>query len=300
MGVQDTVQLSESKPSGSDPKASLSRRNKYKPRKSDAEIVPLSSESKGFCEETVKETIIQEPVLEPQEPTPSAIPHRPARFVRHTFFQPHYQRIKTPDASLRTLSKPPEVLQVEKEGLPNCRSPTPRLAQRALTPARSDESEPLDPNHSDVSTIRGGVREANFVMHSGDSLAASVTAVSTVVDDGATFVKPYSAQLLTAPKDLSAAIHRPVPATTLFGRGAAPLYLPRLDKYLAALPIPEFTKWKKRGKEKDVPMFPPMEKLAASKLTIDDLEHNSTVIPAWRDRNFWFSLASGGVVGILV
>jgi hypothetical protein len=55
-----------------------------------------------------------------------------------------------------------------------------------------------------------------------------------------------------------------------------------------------------KGKEKDVPMFPPMEQLAASKRTIDDLEHNSTVIPAWRDRDFWFSLAKDAVIGVVV
>jgi hypothetical protein len=43
-----------------------------------------------------------------------------------------------------------------------------------------------------------------------------------------------------------------------------------------------------------------MEQLAASKFTIDDLEHNSTITLALWDRNFWFSLASNAVVGILV
>ena len=296
MGVQDTVELYEGKASGSDPKASLSRRNKYKPRTSDADILPSSPVSREFREEAAT----QEPVLEPPEPTPSAIPYRPARFVRHPFFQPQYQRIKTPDIPFQTLSKSPKSSEVEREGLPNRRTPTPRLAQRTRTPPQPDESEPLDSNHSDLSTISGDVRETKSVKQSDGSPTASVTAVDTVVDDGATLAKSYSAQLLPTPKDPSAAVHRPVPATTLFGRDAAPLYLPKLDKHLAALPVPEFTKWKGRGKEKGVPMFPPMEKLAASKLTIDDLEHNSTVVPTWRDRNFWFSLASSAVVGILV
>lgn len=282
MGVQDIVQLYEGNASGSDPKASLSRRSKYKPRKSDAEIIPPSSKSNDSREEMVT----QEPVSEPLEPTPSAIPYRPARFVRHPFFQSDYQRIKT--------------LQVEKEGLPNSRSPTPRMAQRAQTPAHPDENEPFDSNHSDMSTIREDVRRTELVRQSDDSLAASVTAVSTVVDDGATLTRSQSVQLLPTPKDPSAAVHRPVPATTLFGRNASQLYLPKLDKYLAALPVPGFAEWKGKRKGKGVSMFPPMEKLAASKLTIDDLEHNSTVAPAWRDRNFWFSLASSAVVGILV
>lgn len=294
MGVQDTVQLDEGKASGSDPKASLSRRNKHKPRNSDAETIPPASGSKDPREETV----IQEPVLEPPEPAQSAIPHRPARFIRHPFFQPQYQRIKTPDIPFQVLSKP-ETPEVEKEGLPYFATQTPRLARRARTPSQS-ESETLGSNSSDATTIGRDVREARLVKQSNGSLTASVTEVSTVIDDGTTLANSYSARLLPTPKDPSAAVHRPVPATTLFWRNAAPLHLPKLDGYLAALPIPEFTKWTGKGKEKDVPIFPPMEKLAVSKLTIDDLEHNSTVVPTWRDRNFWFSLASGAVVGVLV
>ena len=297
MGVQDVVQLHEPNTAGSDHKASISRRSKHKPRKTDAEVVPTGSGSKDFGGETNNQ---REPALEPPEPVLSAITHRPARFVKHPFSQPHYQKIETPDVPFRDLSKSSEKPKVEKEGPPNRRTPAPIPRQRVQTPAQSDESERLDTNHLDMPTVSGGVREAKLVKQSYDSLAASVTAVSTVVDDGATLAGSYSAQLLPTPKDPLAAVHHPVPATTLFGRNTSPLYLPKLDKYLAALPVPEFTKWKGKEKEKDVPMFPPMDKLAASKLTIDDLEHNSTVVSAWRDRNFWFSLASGAVVGILV
>ena len=296
MGVQDVVQLYESKASGSDPKGSLSRRNKHKPRGSDSNTIPSGFGSNDFP----KETVVQEPVLEPPEPAPSAIPNRPARFVRQPFFQPHYQRIKTPDVPLRALSQQLGRLEVEKEGLPNYRIPTYRPAEIVRTPTQSDWSEPLDSNSSDASTIRADVRGPNSVKQPVESLTASVTAVSTVVDDSTTLAGSYSAHLLSTPKDPSATVHRPVAAPTLFGRYTAPLYLPNLDKYLSSLPSPEFTKWKGKGREKDVPMFPPMERLAASKLSIDDLEHNSTVTPTWRDRNFWFSLASSAVIGILV
>lgn len=296
MSVQDIVQLYEGKTSGSDPKGSLSRRNRYKPRKSDAEIIPPGSEPEDFP----RETVVQEPVLVPPEPAQNALPNRPARFVRHPFFQPHYQRIQTPDVPLRTLSKSPERRSAKAEGLPNYRSPTPRLARKAETPVRSDESQPIDSSNSDASTLRVDAPEAKSDKQPDELLAASLTAASTVVDDGATLAGSYSTHLLPTPKDSSAAVHRPVPAPTLFGRGAAPLYLPKLDKYLSSLPAPGFTTWKGNGNQKDAPMFPPMDKLAASKLTIDDLEHNSTITPAWRDRNFWFSLASGAVVGVLV
>lgn len=293
MGVQDIVQLYEGKASGSDPKGSLSRRNKYKPRKSDAEIIPSGARS----EDSYEETVVQEPVLEPPEPAQSAIPHRPARFVRHPFFQPHYQRVRTPDIPLRALSKSPERL---REGLPNSRTPTPKPAERARAVAQQDETERLNSGYSDISTFKPDDSAKELVKRSIDSLAVSVTAVSSVGDDSTTLAGSYSARPPKTPKDSSAAVHRPVPAPTLFGRDTSPLYLPELDKYLSSLPAPEFTKWKGKGKEKDVPMFPPMGQLAASKRTIDDLEHNSTVTPAWRDRNFWFSLANDTVIGVVV
>jgi len=293
MGVQDIVQLYEGKASGSDPKGSVSRRSKYKPRKSDAETIPPGSGSNNPYEETV----VQEPLLEPPEPAPTAIPHRPARFVWHPFFQPHYQRVETPEIPLRAFSKSPESPEVEREGLPEYRTQTPKPVERARKPA---ESEPLDSIYSDVSTLRSDFPTTKLVKQSVDSPPASVTAVGSVVDDGTTLAGPYSAHLSPTPKDPSAAVHRPVPALTLFGRNVPPLYLPKLDKYLSSLPAPDFAKWKGKGKEKDVPMFPPMEQLAASKRTIDDLEHNSTIAPAWQDRNFWFSLAKDAVIGVVV
>jgi len=296
MGVQDIVQLYEGKASGSDPKGSLSRRNKYKPQKSDAEIIPLGSGSEDLHEATV----VQDPVLLSPEPAPSTIPHRPARFIRHPFFQPHYQRVNTPDIPLQALPQSPERPEIEKEGLLKHRTPIPRPTKRAQTPAQSDESEPLGSGYSDISTLGSDVRAMKLVKQSPDSLTASITAVNSVVDDSASLARSYSAHLLPTPKDPSAAVHRPVPAPTLFGRNAAPLYLPKLDKHLSSLPAPEFTKWKGKEKEKDVPMFPPMEQLAASKRTIDDLEHNSTITPGWRDRNFWFSLVNDAAIGAVV
>ena len=290
MGVQDIVQLYEGKASGSDPKGSLSRRNKYKPRNSDAEIIPSGAGSGDSPEETD----IQGPVLEPPEPT---IPHRPARFVRHPFFQPHYQRVGAPDIPLRALSKSPERL---REGLPNIRTPAPRPVERARTLAQPDENERLSSSYSDVSTLKSDESARKLIKRSVDSLAASATAVSSVADDSTTLAGSYSARPPAPPKDPSASVHRPVPAPTLFDRHTSPLYLPKLDKYLSSLPAPEFTKGRGKGKEKNVPMFPPMGQLAASKRTIDDLEHNSTVTPVWRDRNFWFSLANDAVIGVVV
>ncbi|PFH54435.1 hypothetical protein AMATHDRAFT_19 [Amanita thiersii Skay4041] len=74
--------------------------------------------------------------------------------------------------------------------------------------------------------------------------------------------------------------HTPIPATVLFARKAAPLYLSQLDQYLASLPAPPF----KHSDEHGMTMFPPMEKLKGLGLSLDDLETNSKVAPVWRNR----------------
>lgn len=286
MGVQDIVQRYESKASGSDSTGSVSRRSKYKSRTSDAETIPPGPRSNDSHDEKA----VREPVLEPTELAPIAMPHRPARFVRHPFFQPHYQRVEAPNIPLRILSKSPERSEAEVEGLPMHHTPTLRATERTRTPTQ----------HSDASTLKTDGRTTKLVKQSVGSVAASTTAVSSADGDGVSLAGSHSAHLLPTPKDPSAPAHRPVPAPTLFGRNAAPLYLPKLDKHLSSLPAPEFTKWKGKGKETDVPMFPPMEQLAASGRTIDDLEHNSMIPPAWQDRNFWFSLAKDSAISVLV
>ncbi|KZT30532.1 hypothetical protein NEOLEDRAFT_1053472 [Neolentinus lepideus HHB14362 ss-1] len=82
--------------------------------------------------------------------------------------------------------------------------------------------------------------------------------------------------------------HSPVPASTVFARKAPPLYLPELDHYLSALPKPSFTPIPSapgKGKGKESPMFPPMDLLAASGKSLEDLEHNSQVPSVWKNRS---------------
>lgn len=89
--------------------------------------------------------------------------------------------------------------------------------------------------------------------------------------------------------------HYPVPATTVFSRDAFPLSLPKLDHYLASLPPPYL------GNEGDTNgsgMFPPLDQLAKTKRSIEDLENNAVVPPTWRNltsllnssQNFFISL----------
>ncbi|KAG7450562.1 uncharacterized protein BT62DRAFT_884109 [Guyanagaster necrorhizus] len=90
--------------------------------------------------------------------------------------------------------------------------------------------------------------------------------------------------------------HMPVPVTTFFARKAAPLHLPRLDKYLSSLPLPDFlqddSKWDKKS------MFPPMDRLALTGCSLDDLETNSKVPASWKDRKTILGSAVGIVLGV--
>ncbi|KAF9568432.1 hypothetical protein CPC08DRAFT_702456 [Agrocybe pediades] len=89
--------------------------------------------------------------------------------------------------------------------------------------------------------------------------------------------------------------HQPVAAPIVFSRDAYPLNLPKLDKNLAALPAPFLGE----ASVEHGGMFPPLDALAKTGRSMDDLETNSTVAPAWRSR---VSLLGGSVnflIGVL-
>jgi hypothetical protein len=92
------------------------------------------------------------------------------------------------------------------------------------------------------------------------------------------------------------ASHVPVPATTIFARNSAPLYLPKLDAYLSRLERPQFTIPEGTGK---TPMFAPMDRLAASGSTIEQLEANSP-LPSFASRNVILGAISTAFVGLTV
>lgn len=84
----------------------------------------------------------------------------------------------------------------------------------------------------------------------------------------------------------ASAPHSAIPAVTVFSRKAAPLYLPKLDEYVASLPPPTFSNLppKRSHKNDEATMFPPMDRLAVSGRTLEDLETNNSVPPFWRNR----------------
>lgn len=91
--------------------------------------------------------------------------------------------------------------------------------------------------------------------------------------------------------------HSSVAAPVVFARDAASLYLPRLDETLATLPRSQLCELVSQD---SAGMFPPMNKLANSGLTLDDLEANSTPAPAWRNRKTILSAVMNFLLGILV
>ncbi|KAG5638666.1 hypothetical protein H0H81_011218 [Sphagnurus paluster] len=87
--------------------------------------------------------------------------------------------------------------------------------------------------------------------------------------------------------------HAPIPSTVVFSRDAPPLHLRKLDKHLSALPLPDFC-------DGSGAIFSPMDKLAESRKSLDDLEANSGVAPAWRNRKTLLGATVNIVLGIMV
>lgn len=90
--------------------------------------------------------------------------------------------------------------------------------------------------------------------------------------------------------------HTPVAATVVFSRDAPPLYLPKLDKYLASIPSPSFSKTIP-GEQR---MFPPMGELSKLKTSLDDLETNARRLPIWKNRTTILGSTVNFVIGVMV
>lgn len=90
--------------------------------------------------------------------------------------------------------------------------------------------------------------------------------------------------------------HTPIPATVVFARNAPPLSLPKLDKYLSKLRPPLFAE----AKGKEPVMFPPMEQLAKTGSTIENLEYNFKPAPWYRNRNTLLGSAVNLIIGTTV
>ncbi|KAI0082304.1 hypothetical protein K474DRAFT_1655685 [Panus rudis PR-1116 ss-1] len=152
---------------------------------------------------------------------------------------------------------------------------------RQLTPWDSDSSSTIRP--------RSPYRRPLSLDGSG-SLASTSTAIKR--DSPSQF-----SSLLTL------GTHEPVPVSVIFARNAAPLYLPDLDERIEKLPPPVLPApssdkgLSRNGKGKGSTMFPPMDVLAASGKTVEDLEHNAQIAPGWRNRNTIFGILINAILG---
>ncbi|KAF8168145.1 hypothetical protein B0H34DRAFT_48390 [Crassisporium funariophilum] len=90
--------------------------------------------------------------------------------------------------------------------------------------------------------------------------------------------------------------HKPIPAQVVFSRTASPLSLPKLDEYLASFPARAFGDEDCKTSQG---MFPPMDQLAKTGLSLDDLETNSKVAPAWRNRKSILGATMNVLLGLM-
>ncbi|KAH9950392.1 hypothetical protein B0H21DRAFT_723250 [Amylocystis lapponica] len=115
---------------------------------------------------------------------------------------------------------------------------------------------------------------------SGIGDTSSITSSATVYQK-----HPASSSTTLVPCSSQSSPHIPIPVSKILARKALPLALPDLDNYISSLPAPSFPSVEGGSNPKDpaVKMFRPMDRLATSKKTLDDLEHNTQITPSWRN-----------------
>ena len=92
-------------------------------------------------------------------------------------------------------------------------------------------------------------------------------------------------------------VHKPIPALVVFSRNAHPLNLPKLDHYLTSFPPSILGR---DDSENPGDMFPPLDQLAKTGLSIDDLEANSTIAPVWKNPASILGSLQNVMIGFLV
>lgn len=214
-----------------------------------------------------------------------------------------------PTTSLELTSPPPSPARFIRK------SEYPRdFEEDVTTPRRSSfQRHPLLPSGSilsDATRVAGGTTDhegpdssnrGSFKDHGGTQMSiqspSSLYKAHTYPPVDAETITSHSTTLNDFPTRRHVPNHTPVAATVVFARNAAPLYLPKLDKYLASLPAPSWLQDKENGKDNAI--FPPMHLLEKSGSSLDDLEHNAQV-PGWRNRKTILGSAVSLVLGLTV
>jgi hypothetical protein len=166
--------------------------------------------------------------------------------------------------------------------------------------------------YSDEEDVEGNipllpVRESNLRSRAGFAYPISLTQTaqdaseeSTVVASDNTFKSPTLPGTSRGDRIEHKVTHLPIPLTTIFARDAAPLYLPKLDDVISLLPKRSFTLPHRKVSSKYNQIFPPMDLLAASGQSLEDLENNSKIAPGWRNRTSILSGLVDVIVGVAV
>jgi len=159
----------------------------------------------------------------------------------------------------------------------------------------------IDERASASDTLLGGVQPFTaytpFLKSRGDKLLMHQGVRIPLLPQGTSSNSPGQPRLdpHSVTTLLPSSNHTPVPATVVFGRRAAPLYLPKLDKYLSSIPPPEF----RDTRQSQSMMFSPMDKLTEAGKSLDDLETN-TRTRSWRDPNRILGSIVSAVLGVTV
>lgn len=185
--------------------------------------------------------------------------------------------------------------------------PTPHHVYSHRVPA--DNSEGLSPpTVRDIDFAKGAIQAQSGMISSQNHKKAGLFIDDSILegDDRSMEGQNHSFQLQSAsatPLLHASASHQPVSASVVFARGAAPLFFPELDRRLAgiAAPVfPTFTKYNHAGRSKLSTMFPPMQLLASSGRSLEDLEHNSQKTQWWKDRGKIFGFLVSLVLSVTV
>lgn len=94
--------------------------------------------------------------------------------------------------------------------------------------------------------------------------------------------------------------YAPISAPTIFSRHAAPVSLPRLDKYISSLSIPEFSSSSRTKVDAKQKKFLPLNHLEATRRSLESLETNYQSKSAWRNSKSILSGLVNVVLGVTV
>ena len=160
------------------------------------------------------------------------------------------------------------------------------LGIRKRTPANSRNASEAETH--ELNALLPATSYASGVASTSEGTTYAASQLGTSGERRIAVTDTPTSTVTAPPSTTPATSYQPIAAAIIFDRSAAPLYLPHLDDYLASLPAPSFPRSFPPSKGKGTPMFPPMDRIAVSGKTLEDLEDNSQVAPWYRNRTSIF------------